>query len=805
MKKRRKMRWRSGVLRIALVLILSASIGMIVCGIVVEKSFERTLPDHFFGLTAKGLAPKFYAYAFEDRLNRIGEAYELAEDFYDQRDGIYVSVTEMPAHLKEAFVAIEDKRFYEHRGVDWYRTMGAGANYLLGFSKSFGASTVTQQLIKNLTGNAELTPRRKLQEILYAIDLEKRMDKSEILELYLNVIHFSDHCNGIGAAAEHYFSKTAKELTLAESATLAAIINNPSYYNPIRHPQNNLQRRNLILAQMEEQGMIDRTACDAAMSEPLGLHVKKSQGDGISSWYADMVIEDVIRDLCTEHGMSRGAAAGLVYGGGLKIEVAMDEAVQRKVENYYRTLNLQKNKNGESAQSALIVIDNKTGDVLGVAGAIGQKKGNRVQNFATQTLRSPGSAIKPITVYAAALERGEINWASVWDDIPVRFQYEGQYTWPHNATGSYRGLTTVSHAVRASTNTVAVKILQKTGLQNAFSFAKERFGIKSLCDEPNRSDCGEAALALGQLHYGVTLRELAEAYTPFADEGIHHHSRSYYRVLDPDGRILLSNADEGEVAMSAPNAAVMTKLMQGVVSHGTASAIRLNSRIECAGKTGTTNRDCDRWFVGYTPSLICGVWCGFEYPEPLTGRNACLKIWDDVMTELSVGNYAKKTFDVPTSLVRVSYCRDSGKLPCEACALDPRGNRAEVGWFVRGTEPTETCDCHVICDYDVVHGGVSHGYCPEENLKRIALIRIDRHLSHPVTVLDAQYVYEGDPIESQPNPDASEPYFGPDCKRNYGVSAVPVPFHRSCPIHTERVTPPALRPDWDASPSDAEE
>jgi hypothetical protein len=175
------------------------------------------------------------------------------------------------------------------------------------------------------------------------------------------------------------------------------------------------------------------------------------------------------------------------------------------------------------------------------------------------------------------------------------------------------------------------------------------------------------------------------------------------------------------------------------------------------------------------------------------------------MNELSVGNYAKKTFDVPTSLVRVSYCRDSGKLPCEACALDPRGNRAEVGWFVRGTEPTETCDCHVICDYDVVHGGVSHGYCPEENLKRIALIRIDRHLSHPVTVLDAQYVYEGDPIKSQPNPDASEPYFGPDCKRNYGVSAVPVPFHRSCPIHTERVTPPALRPDWDMSPSDAEE
>ena len=660
----------------ACILLLIGSIGILILGFAVKHSFEAELPENFLGLTAKGISPKFYSYRFEDRTNRIGTETALGETFFSQQESVYVPISTLSEHVKEAFVAIEDKRFYEHRGVDWYRTVAAGANYLLGFSDHFGASTITQQLIKNLTGNAEVTLKRKMQEIFWALDLERTLDKSEILELYLNVINFGDQCNGIGEAAEYYFSKSASDLTLAESATLAAIINQPSYYNPVRNPQNNLQRRNLILSQMLEQGMIDAETFGIAKNVGIELNTQRKSVEGIHSWYADMVIEDVIADLCDQYGMSRSAASGLVYAGGLRIDTAIDESIQREVENYYRTVKTPVNKKGESAQSALIVIDPHTGDVLGVAGAIGKKTGNRLQNFATQTKRPPGSAIKPITVYAPALEEGIIKWSSVFDDTPVDYGENGNKLWPKNANNGYRGLTNIAYAMAESTNTVAVKILEKVGLKRAFLVAKEKYRLENLYNSAEKTDCDRAALALGQLHYGVTLRELATAYTTFADEGVYHPWRSYYRVLDADGNVLLSNADGGEVIMSAGNASIMTKLLQGVVEEGTAKTITLKRTVECAGKTGTTGQDQDRWFVGYTPDLICGVWCGFAYPEPMEGKNVCLGIWDDVMTRISAERIAKSSFEIPSSLIRVSYCKDSGKLPCEACGYDPRGNRA---------------------------------------------------------------------------------------------------------------------------------
>lgn len=805
-KKRQNQRGFRVFLTVICVLLVVLSLTVLALGIGVRAAFARELPENFLGLTAKGISPKFYGYRFEDRQNRIGDETELGDAFFSQQKSVYTPIQTLQDHVKDAFIAIEDKRFYEHRGVDWYRTVAAGANYLLGFSDSFGASTVTQQLIKNLTGNAEVTLRRKMQEIFYALDLERTLDKSEILELYLNVIHFGEQCDGIGEAAAYYFSKSPQELTVAEGATLAAIINNPSYYNPIRHPQNNLQRRNLILSQMYEQGKIDSDTYEAAKASPLGLHVaEKRKTEQISSWYADMVIEDVIEDLCKQYQMSRGAASGLVYSGGLKIYTAIDETVQTLVEDYYRrSAKVPVNANGVSAQSALIVIDPHTGDVLGVAGAIGKKTGNRLQNFATQTLRPPGSALKPITVYAPALERRIIRWSSVFDDVPVDFGSNGGKMWPRNANYGYRGLTDVAYAMAESTNTVAVKILEKVGLRESFLMAKSKFHLGNLHESAEKTDCDRAALALGQLHYGVTLRELATAYTAFADAGVYHPYRSYYRVLDAEGHILLSNADAGEVVLSAGNAAVMTKLMQGVVEEGTASTITLDARIECAGKTGTTGQDQDRWFVGYTPDWICGVWCGFEYPEPMGGKNVCLKIWDDVMTRITSQKSGKRTFDVPSSLIRVSYCKDSGKLPCEACGFDPRGDRTAVGWFVRGTEPREMCDCHVICEYDAVCGGLSHGNCPAEHCEKVALLRIDRQFPREVTVADAQYVLHGDPLQSEANPHDEESYFLRSEAGFFGKSNVKKPFNRSCVVH---LTPQSDEDEiwwkryWDTLPS----
>ena len=780
------------------VLLVIASVATVALGVGIRRTFETELPEHILRLTAKGGSPTFYSYDFEDRTNRIGREEVLEASFFSQPKNTHVSILDVPKHVCDAFIAIEDKRFYSHQGVDWYRTVAAAVNSVLPFRGSFGGSTITQQLIKNLTGNTEITWRRKLQEILYAVSLEQKMDKSEILEAYLNVIHFAEHCDGLGAAAERYYSKSVQELSISEGATLAAIINNPSYYNPIRHPENNLKRRNLILEQMYGEGMITSEEYETARNEPLALRVSEENGENsINSWYADMVIEDVINDLCERYRMSRSAASSLLYSGGIRIYTAIDKNVQAIVEEYYqKKIKLPKADDGTVAQSALIVIDPHTGDVLGVVGAAGKKSGNRVQNYATQTLRSPGSALKPITVYAPALEKGILQWSTVMDDVPVEFSNEST-PWPKNAYSGYLGLTDVAKAVTESTNTIAVKIVKKVGLRNAFVMARDRFHLKNLYQGKEKTDCDLAAMALGQLNYGLTLRELASAYSAFADAGTHHAYRSYYHVLDEEGNVLLSNADAGEIVLSASNAAVMTKLLEGVVDHGTASSITLKQRVECAGKTGTTTLDGDRWFIGYTPDYICGVWCGCEYPKPLSGKNSCLGIWDDVMHGITRACGGRTAFGTPSSLIKVSYCKDSGKLPCEACTLDPRGDRIAEGWFVRGTEPREMCDVHVVCLYDAVCGGISHGNCPAEHCKRVALLRVERSFPKEIYVADAQYVYRGDPLQITPNPNASEAYFAPLTETSVGRSNVRLPFNRSCTEHLVRAeSPPEEVPFW---------
>ncbi len=782
------------VIRVLVIILCVLSAGMSVAviagGIYLQKHYEARLPDSFLQLAEGEEAPRFFAYRFSDRANRQGISDELETGLSVGKTSGYLAYPDLPKNLIHAFVSIEDKHFFEHRGVDWRRTLAATANYALGFSGRFGASTITQQLVKNLTGNSDISAARKIQEIFYACELERRLDKTEIMELYLNIICFADQCDGITAAAEHYFSKSPSELTLAECATIAAITNNPSYYNPIRHPENNLKRRNLILGEMHEDGYITESEYRSALDEGLQLSVSErgEGGNGINSWYIDMVIEDVTHDLCEAYGISRSLASHYLYTGGLRIDTAMDREIQDKVEEYYRTaIQLPKNANGVSAQSALIVIDPRTGDILGVAGAVGEKQGNRVQSFATQTKRPPGSAIKPITVYAPALEKGIITWSSVLDDVPVNFY--GNVAWPRNSSNVYRGLTNIPYAVAHSTNTVAVRILAQIGLEEAYRTASENYHLSGLISRSGANDCDYAALALGQLNYGVTLRELTAAYTVFADGGVYHPYRSYYRVLDREGNILLSRADAAEPVLSQANAAIMTKLLQGVVTDGTSSSITLADTVECAGKTGTTNANGDRWFIGYTPDLICGVWCGYEYPEPLTGRNYCLDIWNRVMGELvDLGGGAGKAFPIPSDLIRVSYCKDSGSLPSEACAHDPRGGRTEIGWFVRGTEPTAFCECHVLCEYDSVCGGISHGNCPSEHLTQTALIRLPRRV-FPVEVLvkDAQYAYGGDPHAFSPNERSTQPYFG-EGEGFCGISPVTNPYHRSCCEH-------ALPPD----------
>ena len=782
MKKRRstKGKRKNILLKLTCLGFLLLSSFVVTLGVVIFQSFEREFPDQLFYFDQKEQSPRLFVYDFEDRTNRIGTPVDQTESLLKQKTAIRISYGEIPTDLQNAFVSIEDKRYWDHRGVDWFRTVAAGVNYILGFSDSFGASTITQQLVKNVTGSNEVTLRRKMQEIFYALDLERSLDKSQILEWYLNIIHFSDQCDGIGEAARHYFSKTPEELSVEEMASLVAIVNNPSYYHPVRHPENNLYRRNLILSQMNTQGYLSEERYQSAVKEPLHLSLSESSGGGINSWYTDMVIEDVVNGLAEEYGISRSAASQWFWHGGLRVDIAMDPQIQEIVEGYYeKEFHAPANDAGIGAQSSMIVIDPKTGDILGVAGAVGSKKGNRVQNFATQTLRPPGSVIKPISVYGPALELGMIHWASVYDDVPFRFEGTDLTPWPKNATGVYRGLTNVSYAVAHSTNTVAVKILDEIGLERSFQYARDRFRLQSLVS----SDCDYAALALGQLNYGVTLKEVSAAYTVFADGGVYHAPRSYYRVMDATGKLLLSAPDEGSVVLSAQNAAIMTKLLQGVIAGGTSSSITLDRIVECAGKTGTTNGDGDRWFVGYTPDLVCGVWCGFEYPEPVRDRNVCNNAWDTVMHKIWASAGGTKSFSVPSDVVKLSYCKDSGEIPGEACPQDPRGSRIESGWFVKGQEPVHSCQRHILVDYDEENGGVSHGFCPAESLKKIALIQVERQFPKQIYVADAQYTYLVDPTAIAPSPQENTAYYASQISAHVGRSSVKIPFHRSCPLH----------------------
>ncbi len=727
-----------------------------------------------------------------DREYKDADLCEFGETLHGTKKTLYRTLDEIPKNLINAFVAIEDKRFYDHDGVDWYRTAAATANYLFDFDSRFGASTITQQLVKNVTGNSEISVDRKLQEILWALDIEKKLEKNEILEKYLNVINLSRGCYGVGSASCLYFSKEVSELSLAECVCLAAITNSPTYYDPIRNLENNRDRSEMILDAMLEQGYISQEDYDEAIASPAVLCPNEEMmRETVNSWYADMVVEDVITDLSEKYGYSRKTASDMVYNGGLRIVTAMNPYVQNLLESYYSDVSHFGKQNGERAQSAMIVIEPHTGDILGVVGAIGEKTGNRVQSYATTAHRPSGSTIKPLSVYAPALEKGLITYATVYDDVPLKFIPKGSahklVGWPQNANLVYNGLVTVSYALKNSLNTVALKVLNDLGTENSFDFVKNTLEMNSLIEERKLADGrtltdkAPAALALGQMNYGVTLREIVAGYTIFPNEGNYSGSRSYIRVTDSCGRELLVNEVKSRRAISSANACVMTKMLENVIRTGTASSIHLDEMIEVAGKTGTTQDSKDRWFIAYTPYCLCGVWYGYEYPKTIdaTQKATYLKIWNDVMTTLHrdylIPAGGNRRFKMDKDVVTATYCKDSGLRMCPTCYLDPRGARLETGYFVRGTEPRRACNIHAAVDYDYEGGGIACPYCDPEVVQKIGLIRVRRSFPVQIYVTDAQYVYRDLPLGTTPCSDGDKPYFysalrrGEYCGISHGV------------------------------------
>ena len=698
-KKPRKRR-RAWLLLLLLPLVLLAvAITAAVC--VLTPYAEERMDMSLLSLPAVNRPATLYARDPDLRAEREGELSPAPDSVLAQPEKrIFVSIEEMPVHLLDAFVAIEDKRFYRHRGVDVLRTGRAVLGYLTG-NATFGGSTITQQLVKNLTGHDENTPDRKLREIFLALDLERHADKATVLECYLNIINLADGCRGVGAAAMRYFSKSPAELTLCECATLAAITQNPAKYNPIKHPHAAVERRDIILHAMHEQGYITSETLSAALATPLVLaptSLSVDTGEGACSWYADLVVSDVIRDLCDRLGYSRATASELVYAGGLSIETAMDRDLQSIVEEYYANLEHFPVGTDGRPQSAFILLDPDTGDILAVAGAVGEKTGDRLQSYATDTYRPAGSCIKPLSLYAPAIQEGLVTWATLFEDAPIT-ERNGE-PWPHNADGLYRGHITLGTSLSQSVNTTAVRLLELVGEDTAMHYLRDRFGMTSLLASADRT---VSSLALGQQSRGVTLRELTAAYTAFPS-GILRKAVSYHRVLDREGNVLLENPrDGGREALSPATASLMTRLLETVTAEGTASRyITLSETlgVATAGKTGTTQNNCDRRFVGMTPRLLGGVWMGYDYPRELRGiaGNPCVQIWDDLLTlceQAYRGSPARQFFDLPAELTEADFCPLTGGLhdPYDEVASDASAP-TEHGYFIPGTEPNSLCTQH---------------------------------------------------------------------------------------------------------------
>ena len=777
----------------------------IIFSIYIVRTVDREVDESLFEVIDGNTSSKIYYYETEQK--KIDDlATELvSQELYGGFRNKPVKYEDIPKDVIYAFVSIEDKRFFEHNGVDWKRTAGAVLNYFFDFRDNFGGSTITQQLIKNVTENDEYSFERKAQEIFWALDLETKMSKEEILNKYLNVINLSNGCYGIGAAAEYYFSKSVGELTLCECASLAAITNNPSYYDPIRNPENNSSRRRLILTQMLDQGYISNEEFEEAYNSELVINIANEDRFGVNLWYVDMVINDVINDLMEQKGYSRYTASMMIYTGGLKIYTAMNVQMQDIVEKYYKNNNNFLWKDDVGPQSSIIIIDPDSGDILAVAGAVGEKSSNRLQNYATETVRPAGSVIKPLSVYAPALEKGIISYSTVYDDVPVNF---GEYNldaqkgsivdpiaWPKNANGVYRGLTNINYAVQHSINTVTVKVLEDLGVDESFDFLKNKLNINSLIERAEIaggkiiSDKDYAALALGQFNYGVTLRETTAAYSIFANRGVYNYSRSYYKVTDGYGNIVLEKEYKGRAVISEETAVVMTEMLENVVKNGTGKEITLKNKVECAGKTGTTQNNYDKWFIGYTPYLIGGVWYGHEYPKTLESESSkvCQEIWDDIMSKIHAQcgyTLEKKTFNTSDNVIEAEYCVDSGKLVTDACKKDPRGERTEVGVFVKGTEPRDLCDRHVLVAYDADEGGVATPECQRDNLKYVGMILVERSFPIEIFVTDAQYVWK-DIGNAIPETDPRLPFFynalpeGEYCGKSYGEQQ----YNRYCRAH----------------------
>lgn len=647
-------------------------VGIVCFSVIAIYGYTVVYGDPVFDLTEEKFSQNQTSFIYGYEGDNVVEITRL----HGEENRIWVDLDDMSKYMPEAFVSIEDKRFKDHHGVDWIRTIGVFVK-----QNNQGGSTITQQLIKNLTDDKKVTYIRKFNEILRALNLEKNYSKEEILEAYLNTIYLSNGCYGVKTAAEVYFGKEVSDLNAAECASIAAITQYPSLYDPLNNPDDNRKRQvNVLYAMKENKYLTEDEYNQAKNYEMVFTNSKNYKGsqlkdkdksdrsNKITSYYVDYVISTVQEDL-QKMGYTSKKAHDMVYGGGLKIYTAVDFDVQDSLEDVYENYRRMPD---ETVQGAMCIMD-YNGRVMGIVGGTGKKKGAMLLNRASQSKRPPGSTIKPLSVYGPALEKSlqdddtEIYWSTIQNDSPFR-KVEGKM-WPINEGGGYssRNLT-LQYGLSRSLNTISARTLDKIGVDYSFEFLSENFKLSTL-DSVRDVDYGP--LAIGSLTNGATVLDITSAYASFGNGGYYYEPYCYYKIEDSQGNVIISKEPEKTKteALSENTSWIMNKLLQTVMTQGTGTTYRL-SGIECFGKTGTTNDDKDRWFVGGTPDFIAATWYGYDTPKEVfynLSPNPSGTIWNTVMKQI-YEKYDKHNTEYETEfpecegIVRKSYCPYCGNL-----------------------------------------------------------------------------------------------------------------------------------------------
>ena len=617
--------------------------------------------------------------------------FEEYQALYDTENRVWVDFDEIPKAMKDAIIAIEDKRFNEHNGVDWIRTGGAVLN-LFSLHYSYGGSTITQQLIKNVTQDNDVSLTRKIREIFRALKLEEDYSKDQILEAYLNVVNFGNNCQGVQAAAKLYFGKEISKCSIAECAAIAGITQNPSLWNPLVYPENNKIRREDVLFEMYNQGKITQSEYDDALEESenmefVGFQYPDEDDEDEHetqewNWYIDAMFRDLRRDLAEKYNITEDAAEEKIYTEGLKIYCAMDAHMQSFMED--RALAVKDSTYDEELQSAFTLIE-ADGRVVGTVGSVDAREGRLLFDRASTPLQ-PGSSIKPLLAYPSAIEQKKVNYSSLVEDKPYdKWAYYNGY-WhqgPNNVYGTYNEQMILADAIEWSSNAAAVRTLDMAGVSYCYEKAVNGLGFKNLDQSQDSVNLG--GLSLGGLAGGVTVKEMAAAYNYLITGGVYNEPYTYYYVTDQNGNIILDNRDnEGIQAYSAETAGIMNRLLHynvTVSQHTQAWRSRV-SGWDIIGKTGTTDEGKDSWFCGSSPYASLAVWTGHDDPQAISAydNTNSVTIFHDVMAEYLSGKESK-SYELPDTLISARYCKETGKLASSTC------KETEIGYYSRDNMP----------------------------------------------------------------------------------------------------------------------